>query len=96
MFLLFWNQLLLEVGEGVAEVEMASVGDGESVGGVEVSWALVETKYSPEVGGYLLFRGVAITSNMLLDDRGFIFGDREVAGDGGSDGDTLSTAEFEH
>ena len=33
---------------------------------------------------------------MLFDDGGFVFGDGEVAADGGGDGDALCTAELEH
>lgn len=96
MGFLFGSQLFLQVGDGVGKMEVAGVGDGECVGGVEVFGGLLETEDRLKDGGYLLFGSVAVTGDMLFDDRGFIFGDGEVAGDGSSDGYALGTAKFEH
>ena len=42
MGFLFGSQLFLQVGDGVGKVEVAGVGDGECVGGVEVAGVVVE------------------------------------------------------
>ena len=95
MFFTGGFELRLEVGHGVGEVEVAGVGDGESVGGVEVARGLGESEDGLEDGGYLFFGGVTVACDVLFDDGGFVFGDGEVAGDGGSDSHTLSASQFE-
>ena len=73
---------------------MAGVGYGEGVGGVEVFGSLLKAEYRLEDGSDLLFGGIAVAGDVLLDDGGLVFGDGEVARDGGSYGHTLCPAEF--
>ena len=75
---------------------MSGVGYGKGIGGVEVARGVFKEKDGTEDGGDLLFAGVTIACDVLFDDRGLVFSDGEVAGDGSSNGDTLGTSEFEH
>jgi len=75
---------------------VAGVGDSECVGGVEVVGEVVESEDGTEDGGDLFLGGVAVAGDVLFDDGGFVFGDREVSGDGSGDGYALGATELKH
>ena len=77
-------------------MKVAGIGDGEGIGGVEIARCLLESKDRLENGGDLFLGGVAVACDVLFDDRGLVFGDGEIAADGGGDGYALGAAKFKH
>ena len=71
-----------------------AIGSSQCVGGVEVVGLEVETKVGLQHGEDLLFRGSAVTGNVLLDACRLVFRKWDVSTHGGGYRNSLGATEF--
>ena len=83
---------------GLAHLDEVAVGGSEGIGGVElhVHVFLGDVEHALQHAGYLFFGGGAVAGDGHLDFARLVFGDGDVAHDGGCDGYALGAAELEH
>ena len=83
---------------GLAHLDEVTVGGTKGIGGVELHVHVFfgDVEHSLQHAGYLLFGCAAVASDGHLDFAGLVFGDGNVAHDGGGDGYSLGAAQLEH
>lgn len=83
---------------GLAHLDEVAVGGTEGIGGIELYVHVLggDVEHALEHASHLLFGGGAVAGDGHLDFSWFVFGDGDVAHDGGCDGHPLGATEFEH